>query len=262
MNPSVREWLPAEAAASAAVRRLIREAVGTWAPKWFARAEIAASEVEVRSGAATARAAGWQVARAVGTALSPSETLRLAGLALGADPERLVLSEADRDILGRFAAGIAGDLAGAIEAALGLDPPEAESSSATDDPFCGEGGLQFSVIHRGDRPLLHVAIPAAALVPFRKAAIPPARRRAAPLARIDRAFESTAVRVEARLGQAVLPLRELAALAPGDVVILDRAIDDGASLSLRSSGRPFARAAIVPGDAEISLLLLPQQKDS
>lgn len=262
MSPNVREWLPAEALEGAAVRRLVGEAVAAWAGKWFAQAEVAASAFETRKGAAARHPSGWQVAGTVGVALSSSETVRLAGLALGAAPERLVLSEADREIIGRLTDGIAGDLAGTVEAALGAEPGDASSLSAVDDPFAGGGGLQFSITDRGERPLLQIAIPCAALVPFRKAAIPASRRRAAALARIDHAFDSTAVRVEARLGKAVLPLRELAGLAAGDVIILDRAVDDGAELSLRASDRPFARGAIVAGDAEISLLLLPQQRDS
>jgi hypothetical protein len=262
MSLHVREWLPAEAMDSGAVRGLVDKALASWSPKWFARAEVAAAAFEQRRGAAARRAPGWQMSGVVGAALSSSETVSLAGLALGAEPERLVLSEADRDIIGRFATEIAGDLAAAIEDALGLDSPEEGLPVQVEDPFAGDGGLQFSVADHGGRPLLHIAIPSAALIPFRKSAIAEARRRGPPLARIDRAFETTAVRVEARLGKAVLPLGDLARLAAGDVVILDRAIGDGAELALRSSGRPFARGAIVPGDAEISLLLLPQQRDS
>lgn len=260
MSLRVREWVPAEALEGPAVRRLVGQAAAAWAPKWFARAEVAAAGFETRKSAAR-RAAGWQVGRAVGVALSSPEAVRLAGLALGAAPERLVLSEADREIIGRLAAAIAGDLADTIEAALGLDPAAAEARAEVDDPFAGDGGLLFSVDDGGDRPLLHVAVPSAALVPFCKSGISPARRRPPPLARLGAAVDSTAIRVEARLGAAVLPLGELAALAAGDVLILDRAIEDGAELALQVSGRPFARGAIVPGDADLSLHLLPQQRD-
>jgi hypothetical protein len=63
------------------------------------------------------------------------------------------------------------------------------------------------------------------------------------------------VRIEARLGVAVLALGELAALGPGDVLILDRSIEQGAALALPSSARPFARAAIAERGAELSLTL-------
>lgn len=261
MSLHVREWLPGDATASAAVRRLVGEAVGIWSPKWFARAEARAAGFEARQGAAARRPAGWQAANAVSTSLAASETVRLAGLALGAEPERLVLSEADRDLIGSFTASIADDLARMIESALALDRDAAAAPASVEDPFGGDGGLQFTVNDQDDRLLLQVAIPAAALVPFLKAAIAPSRRRPAPLARIGDTFESTAVRIEARLGAVTLPLGDLAGLAAGDVLILDRAVEDGAELALRPSGRPFARAAIIPGDSEISLLLSPQQRD-
>lgn len=261
MSLNVREWLPAEALEGGAVRRLVGEAVGQWAPKWFVRPEVAASGFEARKGAAARRPGGWQVGKAVGTALAASETVRLAGLALGAAPDRLVLSEADRDIIGRLTAGIAADLAATIEAALGVDQPGAEAPVETDDPFGGDGGLLLSVNDGGDRPILHVAIPAAALVASRKAAIPTTRRPTAPLAQLGGAVDATAVRVGARLGSAILALGELADLAAGDILVLDRAIEDGAELALLPSGQPFARVAIVPGDSEVSLLLLPQQRD-
>src|SRR6185295_7727378 len=132
MSRHVREWLPAEAAACAAVRRLVGEAVGQWGPKWFARAEPRAAGFEIRKGAAARRTGGWQAAGAVATWLAASETVRLAGLALGA---------------------------------------EAGAPVSVEDPFAAGGGLLFSVNDRGERPLLQVAIPAAALVPFLKAAI-------------------------------------------------------------------------------------------
>jgi hypothetical protein len=262
MSLRVREWLPAEAAGSAAAHRLVREAVALWGPKWFARAETRAAGFETRTDAAARRPGGWRTAGAVAVSLAGSETVRLAGLALGAEPERLVLSETDRDLIGGFTAAIADDLAATIEAALGLGPAEAEAQIAVEDPFAGDGGLLFAVNDRDERPLLQVAIPAAALVPFLKAAIAPARRRGAPLARLGGAFESTAVRIEARLGAVTLPLGDLAGLAAGDVLILDRAVEDGAELALRPSGRPFAQAAITPGDSKLSLLLFTQQRDS
>jgi len=258
MSPGVREWLPPGAIDCAAVRRLAADAVGAWSPKWFARAEARPVAFAARPGAAGCCAPGWRVGHAVGTALSASETLGLAGLALGAEPERLVLSETDRDVIGRLAESMADDLAVAIEFALGLDPDAAAAAAPAADPFHGGGGLQFGVAGPGDRMLLQVAIPAASLVRFRKGAIPSAARRGAPLARMDRAFEATPVRVAAGLGKADLPLGALASLAAGDVIIFDRAIGDGALLSLGSPGRPFARGAIMPGDAAISLLLSSQ----
>ncbi len=260
MSGNVREWLPPGAAESGAVRRLVGEAVGQWAAKWFVRAEAAPAGFAATRGAAPHRACGWRSGGAAATSQSAAETLRLAGLALGADPEQLVLSEADRDLIDRFTAAVAADLAASLDRALRLEP--AAAGTSTEDPFADEGGLVFTITDRAERPLLQAAIPAAAMVPFLKGAIAPPRRSASPLARLGRSFESTAVKVEARLGAATLPLGELAGLAVGDVLILDRAVADGAELAIAPAGPPFAHGAVVPDERAVSLLLLPQQKDT
>ena len=261
MSQSVREWLPPGAGESAALRRLVGEAVGAWAAKWFVRADATAAGFAAAHGTAPRRACGWRAGGAVATSQSAPETLRLAGLALGADPEPLVLSEADSDLIGRFTAAVAADLAASLEHALGIEPAAADAAAPAEDPFAGDGGLVFTVSDRAERPLLQAAIPAAALVPFLKGAMAPPRKRPAPLARLGRAFEATSVRVEARLGETTLPLGDLAGLAVGDVLILDRPVEDGAELAIARSGRPFAQGAIVPGERAISLLLLPQQRE-
>ena len=261
MSTNVREWLPPGAAESGAARRLVDEAVGQWSAKWFVRAEAVAAGHATARGAAPRRQSGWRSAGAVATSQSAAEALRLAGLALGADPEQLVLSEADRDLIDRFSAMVAADLASSLEQGFGIDAAAAAAAPA-EDPFAGDGGLAFTVSDRAERPLLQVAIPAAALVPFLKGAMAAPRRRGAPVARLGRAFESTPVAIEARLGTTTLPLGELAGLAVGDVLILDRMVEEGAELAFARSGRPFAQGAIMPGESAISLLLLPQQKES
>jgi hypothetical protein len=171
------------------------------------------------------------------------------------------LSEADRDVIGRFAGGIAGDLAATVEGALGLEPAASEQIVPSPDPFAGAGGLRFGIADRAGRPLLDVAIPSFALTAFRKAAISAPRRRAAPLVPLAGAVDEGEVRVVARLGAAVLPLADLAGLATGDVLVLDRAIEDGAELLFSPRGRPFARGAIQSGGGGFSLLLTPSQED-
>lgn len=261
MSRKVREWLPAEALEGGAVPALVEGAVGAWASKWFSRAQPRAGSFAVRAGKADVRAGGWRLAGKVGAALSAAQVLRVAGLATNAQPERLVLSETDRDIIGRLAAEIVADLARTIGTALGLDPAGAGEADPLSDPFGGGGGLQFVIGDTGGEPLADIAIPAAALIAFRKAGIPESRRRLAPLAPTAAAVEAMQVRVSARLGAATLPLGELAGLAAGDVLVLDRSVEDGAELSLGTHARPFARGEIVSGGRGFSLRLLPQQKE-
>lgn len=259
MSAAVRDWLPPETAGSARVRALLGEAVETWSRKWLAAGAEAAG-FEVRRNAPP-QPGGWRVpGAAIAIALGAPEMIRLAGPALGVVPERFVLSEVDRDILSRFTATLAADLAETLELALGIEPVAARAGPSA-DPFAG-GGLVFEAVDGQQRVLAHGAIPLAALVPAVKAAIRPRRRAQPPVARLAHAFGATAVRIHARLGEAALPLGELAALAPGDVLVLDRPVDDGAAIALAGAGKPFARGAIDASARNLSLILSPQHRES
>lgn len=259
MSLGARSWLPAEAMDSAPVRALVAEAAGRWSSKWFARADPSVGAFEARRSGTERRSGGWRVGAAVATAQTPAESVRLAASALGAELERLVLSETERDIVTRFAGEIAADLAATIERALGLDPVAPGEILQSPDPFEGAGGLRFCIADRTGRSMLDVAIPSFALAAFRKAAIRAPRRRNAPLVPLAGAVDEGPVRVVARLGAVILPLGELAGLAAGDVLVLDRAIEDGAELAFSPRGRPFARGAIQAGGGEFSLLLTSSQ---
>jgi hypothetical protein len=263
MSAEPRLWLPAAALDCARVRAAADGAVEAWSRKWLTGARAAAGRFEVGAGAAPGRAAPWRLHRpGIALAASAAETVRLAGLALGADAERLVLSEVDQDIIGRLAAAAGADLARALEAAFGLDPAEAGEPASAGDPFAGAGGLVFTAADGQSRPLVHAAIACAAIVPFAKAGIRTNKRRQPPLAPLNRAIGATGIRIEARLGSAALGLGEVAGLAVGDVLILSRTIDEGIGLALAPAGRPFARGEIDPGCETLSIILSNQERGS
>jgi hypothetical protein len=258
-----RLWLPAVALDCVRVRAAAGEAVDAWSRAWFAGTHAVAARFEASAGQAPDRAAPWRLHGAgIALAASGADAVRLAGLALGADIERLVLSEADRDIVGRLSATVTADLARRLEAAFGLAPAETGEPSAVEDPFAGAGGIMFTATDGEGRPLLHAALSGAAIVPFVKGAIQMSKRRRPALARLSRAIGATGIRVEARLGSAALGLGELATLAVGDVLILDRTLDDGVALVLAPTARPFARGDLDPQSETLSLTLSNQERGS
>ena len=255
MNGSAKCWLPREILGSQPVRTLVTDAVGTWSNKWFAAGGLAAAGFEALNKGAPSGAWGWRVyGSAVALAAGAPAMIPLAGLALGTDFGRLVLSEVDRDIIGRFSTRIAADLARSLDRALGL-PPSDDAGEVAVENVLADGGLLFAISNGVDAPILHGAIPAAVLVPFLKSAIAPPRRPRSQMSRLTRAIGATQVRIEARLGATILPLGELADLAPGDVLILDRPVATGAALALSHSGRTFASAAIADRGDGLALLL-------
>jgi flagellar motor switch/type III secretory pathway protein FliN len=221
MSGKVRDWLPAGAATGRHARAHLEEKVASWSERWFAGASASLSSLApCPAGGATA----------------PPETLRIAGLALGADPRRLVLSEPDRDILEGLAAAIAADLAASLGAPAPGEGPEPSPAEEAEPAILagasdGEG-----------RDLLQLAVPAAALVPAIKARIP--ARTAQPLGDIERASGKTVTRIELRLGAASLSLAELAGLGEGDVLLLDRRVEDGVEVAAAPAASAFARGAL------------------
>ena len=262
MSEAFSAWLPRGAMDAPAVRRLVSGTVEAWSRTWFAAGALAAAGFEALPRGASKPAPDWRVyGRTVALAPCGSALIPLAGLALGAEPERLVLSEVDRDIIGRFTTRIAADLALSLERALGLDAPGEAAEAAVEDPLAG-GGLAFALENGVGTPLLRAAIPLPALAGFVKAQLPPARRPQAPIGRLARAIGATPIRIEARLGRTIVPLGELAGLAPGDVLVLDRPVARGAGLALDRTERTFADAAIAERGDCVALLLSSQTRET
>lgn len=260
MSGRVREWLPRDAASGPRVRDALEGAVDAWSDKWFAGARASLAAVEPRSAGAPYMAGGWLLYGASAAVPDGSpDALRLAGLALGADPESLVLSEPDRDIIGRLAAAILADLAAALCVALGRPLTGNEEATPRADPLAGDAGIVLGLADARGNRLAEAAVPLGALASFLRSSIP--ARKVPPLGRMDRALDRTAARLDVRLGETRLTLGDLAGLAPGDVVVLDRTVAAGARVAL-ARGEPFAGAALDAGGPAARLVLTHEPRDA
>lgn len=258
---NVRDWLPADALDCAAVRDVAAAAAESWSQKWFAAAGLSVADFGVRLFGASRDLPDWRVhPSGIALAGATRDMLRLAGLALGVAPDALVLSEVDRDIISRFTSCVAADFALSLTRAFGLDAPaEGEVRSAA-DPL-PDGGLFLTLVDGTGNIVLHCALPAAMLVPFIKTAHGPPRARRAPTTPLSQALAASPVGIEAWLGDATMPLADFAALNRGDVLMLDRPLEHGVELAFSCSGRTFARGALAEGDAAVSLILSPQDRE-
>jgi Type III flagellar switch regulator (C-ring) FliN C-term len=260
MSARIRNWLPPGAATGPRVRNALAEGVDAWADKWFAGARLSLAAIEPRSAGAPRIGGGWLLqSETVAVPADPPEAIRLAGLALGAHPENLVLSEPDRDILGRLAKTILADLAVTLSTALGVINTAGAGTRAVPDPLDGDAGIMVRIIDASGRPLTQAAVPLAALVPFIRAGIP--ARPGSALAPVGRAVERTSTRVEVRLGESRLSLGDLAGLAAGDVLVLDRTIEAGARISLAAGNKTIARATLDVRGTTTLLTLAPEPRD-
>ena len=69
------------------------------------------------------------------------------------------------------------------------------------------------------------------------------------------AIGATEVQIEARLGRAEISLADLRGLRTGDILVLDTAIEQGASLSV--AGQQIARASLTEVDGRHALSVQP-----
>ena len=257
MSGSVGEWLPIGAFEDGRVAAAVCDVVDLWSRKWFATDRVEARDFRVQADRRAVGSPAWRVAgEAVALSASAPELARLAGLAMAVDLDRLVLSEADHDIVDRLAGTIVEDLALSFEQAFGAPRETGSGKGAARDRFPAASDLCFSLV--AGLPLMDCAVPLALLVPFRKA-MAGAGRAEAPLYRLEQAIGATEVLVEARLGEALLSLADLESLVPGDVLILGRSVEEGAAVALASQAVAFARGEIDRQANMLSLVLSTQE---
>jgi len=246
VTAEVKSWLPFGVLARKAIKAPIGAAVGEWSTLWFGRrfqtVNFRPTEHKPWS---TADDSGWlryggMVALSYGAAARD----RLIGSALDCPFASLALSPADEEVVGRFEADLFGDLAARIEAALGLESRPAAPPRGLDAPFGPAGGLEVEVRDPDGHSALRIAAPLEAVMPLCKASLPPPRRRLAIRSRRSEAIGAVQVTLQATLGHAEVGLADLRRLTQGDVLVLDRTLDEGAILASSDNGTPLARARL------------------
>lgn len=262
MIAEAQPWLPTAALARRAVGRAIDAAVDNWSAAWFGGHRLTAAVFRPVSGpnASRAEGGGWQVyGTSMALAIGEAAKTRLVGWALDGPMDMLALEGADAKVVARFGHLLLGDLARAVEAALGTAPDVLPTPRLVDHPFGRAGGVEVPLGEGQGGALLTLAIPGEAVLPLCRASLPPARPARTPLTRPREAIGSTRVRLQATLGHASIGLADLRRLSEGDVLVLDRALDQGASLLAAGLPEPVASAELGAADGRVTLALQTAQ---
>lgn len=229
MTDQPRAFLPAGALTDDRVRQALAEALDGWSRAWFvsARADLSLASAGKLS-VADEQADGFgQHAR-----LAPSGAgkRRLIEAALGEGLEGKVLSAADRQALDAFYARLALDLVERIDRLLGR-----------------EAGPQMRLeVTLGGRPIAALGVNRGAVVALVRRALPARSLDGAfPASRAD-AVAQLPVRVEAVLGRALLTIEDAKGLAVGDVIVLDRPLNENAQIRIDPGRALVAEGRLVP----------------
>jgi len=258
VTETVREWLPVDVTEREPVRASISAAVADWSGRWFSKRTVSASRY-VTSAAASRSAvdgSGWRrPGRTIAIDCPRRVMSKLLDWSLDARLDQLLLTPLDRKVVQSFEKRLLEDLASSVETALAYASHPAALPLVTDDPFGGRGGLEVGLADGEGDPLLSLAIPLDTLLPLCKSMFPERVRRSVRLDSMLAALSSVRVPVEVNLGRAEVSIKEIQALAPGDILILDTILDDGALLNLSGSTAPFARGQLGESENHRALII-------
>ncbi len=228
-----RAWLPDNALALERVRTALDPALADWAARWLgAAARILLDSVETRDvtpDPGAVRIAGADDGLAVLVSMPGKRLLFEAACAV--DLAAVALGPNDHALIEAMTREIAEDLV----ATLGAN----ESGGKIADDACLPLGLTLN-----GRAVLTIEAPRSWLAGKVRALVPPVRTRSPRLERRRAAIGHSPVPIDAILGCGALNLAELHSLAPGDVVLLDRAVAQGVALVVGGSSRSIAQGAL------------------
>ena len=214
-------WLPRNAIASAVERLPVRDAVSDWAAKWFACGGASLTGLTAVDG--DAALTGEVMAIDEGLVLATSGDAAAAiGVLMFGDPDDAATA-ADRAAIGAAAEQALGDLRQRVAQLVGLPRDAAWRARAAS---VGDAGYCFTI--RVGKASMALIVADRLLIAGIKARLRPVASR--PLGVIATSLDRQEIALSARLGASRLSMGELAGLAAGDVVVLDRALADPAEL--------------------------------
>lgn len=185
-------------------------------------------------------------------------TARLIDTALDVGHSPLSSTPADDRLLESFGRKLMEDLFAAIEESLQL---ASWSDTATEpaEALFARDCLLVILTDPAGADVLSLAIPFEALLPVCYACLGPRQSTPARLTSLTSALGETSVNIKARLGSVSMPVGDLAGLAPGDILVLDKALEDGVDICVAQAAHPFAQAAMTQANGQVALVLQARQ---
>lgn len=256
MTKQVTDWLPPSALADARIRHIFGEEIARWNDRWFAgRLEFAVTEFEAAKPARRSIPGNGEW-HAIGSGFAcfwnDKQAIVLAKQIVDAGPPQYQTSGADNDLLLAVANAALADLAGALAKATGLSDGASFDSTA----FEQFGGLQIRLCTpKKTEPQLKLAVAMGIATTLRKSVLD--RRKATEKleGRLSQAFDKEEVTVAIRLGEATLSAQALWGLAPGDVVVLERDMDDAFPMISAENGERICALQLSREDGANALIV-------
>ena len=227
------------------VRDLVARVLDEWSQAWFVQQRFAVSywktaksdTVNDKCGAGWTTPGNW-----VGVSCSWRASRRLAEHALDVRLSEMRVGQGDEKVLSNFEARLLEDLANRVESAFCGDLESEKLSIGPNGPFEGGGGVIVGVALPDAPTLLSISIPVSRVVRFCRTDMRPSDGQRPTLTPRLKSIAAVQLQLEAILGQVEISIPELRALVVGDVLVLDRGLDDLVDVAASRSGSQIAQA--------------------
>jgi len=250
-----RDWLPIEVLSRESLKTSLCRTIDAWSAHWFAAKTLQARSFQIKARGDAGSVDGWRLYREdIALRTFPSGAGKLAEWALDMGPSDREASNADRIVLEALSSKILADLVLRLTETLGVPAPASGAPGAAVSGFGRDGGLEVTVADGHGPDVLALALGRRVLLGAIRRGLPP-RKQGAALARRRQSLASSNVVLEAFIGQAVVSLSDVLALAPGDIVDLAVSIDHFAELSLAGTSRAIALGEMVTSDDQVTFKL-------
>jgi flagellar motor switch/type III secretory pathway protein FliN len=241
---SPRPWLPKDALSGPSARQVLSDLIRTWSETWFSGAAAAVSAVRICGQTRSAAAKGFEIRGTYAAlAMSGSGKQCLLEALLDVKLSEQTRNDCDSHLLDALAIEVGQDLIGRLDAVSAGSP---DSSGET------EIGMTIAI---GKDEILDLVVSEDLLVPLLKARLGGARAFPQPPGSRADALRRTSLTARAVLGHADISLEEIRGLSAGDILILDRTLDELVELRVASNGPPVARGTIRRNGDQLSIQL-------
>jgi flagellar motor switch/type III secretory pathway protein FliN len=226
------------------VRAPFEALVAEWSAHWVAKGRLSLSDWALAAGA---RDAGWRAYDGGLAVNCPGRAAtRLLSLALDARIDHAELNGRDRRLTDGLADRMMQDLVRRTLTVLGTSVAPASGPRDRDI---------VATISDGADTLMSLAIPLRSVLPICRRTLPrPAQPTTALQHRLT-ALGPITLKLDAMLGSAQVTLAEAQALSIGDILVLDRRLNDAADLSLANPATLVARGVLTEADGQVALIL-------
>ncbi len=249
MTLPARPWLPANALADATVQAMVRDSAMNWAARWLIDPrDIIASTQKVSSPIKISDAfTCWTNATgALTLAVDQASAIKLAAQMIGA-PAGGKPNAADLSLYHRLARDCCLNLLSDLAALFGCDGDFREAKQHE-----ANGDTKYTLAFAAGGPSFDLYVDRALMIYARQSSAKGARPPI-PLGVLGEAIGRQHISVGAAAGGATIGLDDLYALACGDVIVLDKALDDDVRMTVNGHVAPSATAFIRRSETGLEL---------